>query len=285
VLGLLNRDGQQQVTINAAHGLPPTENGVCLFPLAVGQALVVGSTAAGRGWLATVDVTGDRPIINVFHEAKRQAYVGEKPEQLRSDTTLTFAPCWIVEYCGDAAPAERSVLIGRTPGHRSLGYESVTDYPLRVNLKTLAVSVFEHYLFNEPQVCWQGELFQPWGFSIWHVLPPGRRWKATDVSPSWPAPCPGLEGLAQRNCCYNTDAETGDLVRVNDLLYVTGPVWWQFNLRTRAEDRLVPGILPRPYRDCTAVGLSSRWGLIVWPPYQFDAVYRVSVPAMPKDSP
>jgi hypothetical protein len=171
------------------------------------------------------------------------------------------------------------VLIGRSAGHRYLGYEFVTEYPLAVNLQTLAVSVFSAYFKRRPQLCWQGEFV----FADRRHLGLVRFLHA----PSQDATSlrPGLDSAQRKSIGFPIVDGIDDLLRVDDMLYVAGPTWWRVNLRTRVFERLVSNTQPQP-QVSASVGISpgTRWGLIGWDPYQFEAIYRVSLPPPPGDS-
>lgn len=141
-IAIFDRDGHLARRISSEHGLPPAEHGLLVRPLGDGKACVVGSFGKNfRAWCAIVDVAGDTPKINIFHEARQvpdasgvtTRYAadarGKKPPFLEA----AFVPHCIVSHTD--SDGRKLLYISRTP-------PNINKHPdaLIVNLADLSVA-------------------------------------------------------------------------------------------------------------------------------------------------
>ena len=172
VFGWSRLDGTVPAKIAAETGLPPSNDGPLLYPLAPGRTLAVGSFGEPpRTWAAELTWDKQRASAKVFFEAKRSPPPGTSPSAPREALDLGFRvfrihPC---QPKGESIPT--LLLIERTAAH-----------PLQIDLKTLAVSDFRCQYRTEGNITQTiyfshgGVLFVGWQPNLWLLAPPTDPW-------------------------------------------------------------------------------------------------------------
>ncbi|MBU1909235.1 MAG: hypothetical protein KJ726_04230, partial [Verrucomicrobia bacterium] len=96
---VIDRDGHLVAHITAADGLPDSSYCTPLHVIGPGRVLAAGSIGIkGRGWLATLELVGTRPRVNVFHEAVKAWPHGDASAEAALDPTMRFFPEWIMGH-------------------------------------------------------------------------------------------------------------------------------------------------------------------------------------------
>jgi hypothetical protein len=93
------------------------------------------------------------------------------------------------------------------------------------------------------------------------------------------------KGLAPPAFCWDGQFHKSGTLLERDWVYSTGRSWSRHNLRTKASEALVDGVLPPRFQRFTAVAHRQGIGLIAWDPQYFDRIFCVTLPGSTKDLP
>ncbi len=221
---IVSPEGKLLAKIGKKQGLPPSDQGLLLHPIAPGKVCAIGSFGLhDRAWCAIVEFDGKDGKVNIFHRATRVPMPGEDDKKLGRDTALVFRPSWIHEFDTGKKDGNRILLVGRCTPCSEGRY-----WPLRIDLKTLRVSLFE-----------RGDL----SF-------------ASNMS---------SQSYFSRDGKF---VEGGRMFFHDGWVYAVGSTSWsRFNPKTWESERLNPGRLPYKYSILEAHGyhaVSAHYGLVAW---------------------
>jgi hypothetical protein len=130
---VLDLDGKVLTSFGPSEGLPPHDQGVCVQPIGNRKAIAAGSFGdKRRGWCAILE-RGDKPKVQVFHEATKLRFARGPGYNHRVDEV--FRPKMMFDYAGKGSP--RQILIARQGGDWEL-------LPwLAIDVETLQVSTLD----------------------------------------------------------------------------------------------------------------------------------------------
>jgi hypothetical protein len=107
-------DGSRVADITDKQGLPQSDQGLKVFPLAPGRVLAVGSFGKDcRAWCAIVEFAGGAATVDVFHEATRVLQPTDPPWLTACDPAIAFTPRRILEYRPANHPGQRLLMVER----------------------------------------------------------------------------------------------------------------------------------------------------------------------------
>jgi hypothetical protein len=261
-LWVMDPDGTVLVRVGPEHGLPPCERGILIYPIEAGKVLAVGSFGhEWRAWCAIVEFADGRVRVNVFHKATTGITANYTATEAASNPSLRFIPAWIHQYHLGGDADHEVLLIGRStegcvPPH----------LPLRVDLKTLQVSVFDRELSlatrSESYFSRDGQLLEAWLGAISLYAPPGttfpdgRTWKRL-FEPKAP------ECLWER------------MLQYQGWLYVPGRPWRRVNPETWSCEAINSSEARRFEPSRARYGVSAHYGLVCWT--REGAFYQVTI--------
>lgn len=132
---LLGKVGKKQ-------GLPPSDRGLLLHPIAQGKVCAIGSFGQHhRAWCAIVGFDGKTGKVEIFHRATCVPMAGQNYAKVSADKDLVFKPYWVHELDSVKKDGGRVLLVGRVAPSFA-----ARRRPLLINLKSLRVSIFQQDL-------------------------------------------------------------------------------------------------------------------------------------------
>jgi|GEM_PF-4328052 len=253
--GILKFDtaGRQVGAVGREQGLPPSDGGLMLHPLGPDRLVAVGSFGSGRAWCARVEWTNSPTSqVSVFHEATR---ILRRDENV-IDAQQVFSPHWLHAYHAKGDKADPVLLVGRA-AHSLAGLY----YPLKINLRTFEVSVFDCELTDAGShddgdyFSRDGFLLEGWQYKTLLRIPASLRsqdeagWRSIPLSN--PAPVnmsTGWLDSPEKVTQVGGQGSCNSIVLADDgWVYVPGKWWYRIDPRTWTGQRLTSYQLPLPF--------------------------------------
>lgn len=241
-------DGEIVATIDSDVGLPETEHGVFVEPIAVGKALITGSFGPNhRGWCAIVNCDkskGYQPTVNLFHRATYKALGSDSRLFVLNNPNLAYIPTWTVAIKGDAQNPPYALVGRKTEVIQSLR-------PLRIDLNTLDVTVSG---FNRTQMYGSGSLRVIDGYLL--------STQASEISLTHVHK--NLPDHSFRRPSYRISSSGTNLIQDGDWIYQASAAtaWLRVNMKTLATE-VVKVTSPHPNTsEFTSFGNSLHYGMI-----------------------
>jgi len=261
----LNQDGRIAAHVTGVQGLPEADIEMPLLSLGQGKIMAAGCFGSSqRGWLATIEIVGSLPRVNVFHEAVKAWEYRDMPLQQVIDPAMSFRPEWIIEHVDEAK--KRWIFVQRQ------------RLPLMVDVDKLEVKVypppnnFDRGYFPRmdggPSAFWshKGMLYVAGSnndFKIFRLDRQTHRFQSAEERPTKD---------------WHQGFSAGCLAESQGYLYYVGDQrWLRRNLATGQEE-----ILVKSPRSLPHYGAGGGWmiretethGLVAW--YQ-ERLYQVSI--------
>jgi hypothetical protein len=268
--GLLKFDtaGRQVGAVGVEQGLPPSEVGLKLHPLGADRLVAIGSFGPDRrAWCARVEWKEQAASqISVFHEA---TIVPRRDEEIL-DARQVFSPYWLHAYQAKGDKADPFLLVGRAAN--STGGQC---YPLKINLRTFEVSVFDCKLAyaravdDKAYFSRDGLLLEGWQRARLHIPASVRSQGDPSSRPvplSNPAPVNKKTGhldSVEKVTQVGGEESNSSVVLANDgWVYVPGRWWYRIDPRTWTGQRLTSYTLPSRFSGDWSLWNSTRFGLV-----------------------
>jgi hypothetical protein len=266
-LAVIDPDGRTTRWVGRDDGLPPGDMNLLIHPIADGTVVAIGSFGGNeRAWCAAVTLCapGEPTRVNVFHTA-----VAVNNDPLSIDATRrqpntagdsAFRPTWLAACRAPAAagmPAgPRLLLVGRDSVLRA--------WPLVIDLDTLTVSVTaDPFTHDTGQPARQDFAGVGESFMEIHNAAVYRyqlAWKGSRLSAA-PVPVPSGETTSEP---FERFLPAGNsLLLLRDRNSVDGD-WLRYDIGSGDLEQLEPDYLTWRDGPCTAIGFSSRFGLVGW---------------------
>jgi hypothetical protein len=250
---VFNRDYKIVAHVPVAPGsLPKTHGYSPLLAIAPGHILAVGDdwSPEGPSWVASIELEKNEPQVTLLLQTSKPHQTGAEDDL---DPTHRFRPNSVTEHTD--ADGNRWAFIGRD-----------NRFPLMVNLKSLAVSVYPNKNRFGADPFPRMDL-EPGAFlshaGVFYVADPEDHFNAYKLNPDTHL----LKILTQKRS-GTAGASAGALALADGFLYYAGSRCWQrLNVQTGATEDLLtdPRTLPdygtgRPWE----LALSNNFGLVAW---------------------
>lgn len=256
----ISRDGRVQLRLSSEHGLLPSDHGLSIASVSQGRLIAAGSFGPHlRGWCAEITaLPGQTPSVRVFHEATHVAQQAASGENLEKLADLCFNPTGLHLFESSDTSGRDLMLVGRRNRR----------HPLAVDLKTLAVSVFNRRLDTvrrDSLFSRAGNTVQPSTEGVYlNAIPDrGRDRSVANLCPT-------------RHLVGNLNALRRRVLQYDGWLYVPGEVWWRIDPNTFKSELLTPHRLRNGFATLFHYDTSAHYGLLAW---NLKHIYQVIPPS------
>jgi tetratricopeptide (TPR) repeat protein len=275
---LLSPDGAVLQRVGKAHGLPPFDGALKMYPDAAGRVIAVGAFGADqRAWCAQIAWDGRQaPAVRVFHQATEVMTANDNAKTFAFNPRAAFTPLDIVTVPAAASGGAPMIAITRQCVALTQGRLLVTLAPLTINLKTLEVGVWHVRRDQQDSAAPVPVLATPRGLILLNNA--ASRNVVVETYDGAPVCRPMTVSNPGKVIPDNWEANSlGKVTSVvlphsptvtfqpytDGFIYVTGPRWWRIDPKTLTAQRLHSGQLPQPY-GFMRYASSALLGLVGW---------------------